>query len=76
MAGLERKIRWLEKNEFRIEDIYFDYVEKLLGRPFLTHELASPKVREEKHIKSEKGFLKLLCNMLLILNDIILQVCQ
>jgi hypothetical protein len=35
------------------------YIEKLLGRPVWTHEIANPNIQEEIHNKSKEAFLQL-----------------
>ena len=38
------------------------YIEKLLGRPVLTHELARRKIRDEIREKAKADFLKICAN--------------
>jgi hypothetical protein len=39
--------------------IYLEYVEKILGRPIWTHELAMRDVQNEIHEKSKDDFISL-----------------
>ncbi len=39
--------------------VFYDYVQKLLGRPVWTHELADHDVWEEIHAKSKDDFIEL-----------------
>lgn len=38
---------------------FYEYLEKLLGRPVFTHELANPKMHEAIHNKSKPDFMNL-----------------
>lgn len=40
-------------------DIFHQYIENLLGRPVLTHELAIKEIADEIHEKSKEDFIKL-----------------
>lgn len=37
----------------------YEYIEEIMGRPVLTHELANPKMQEAIHNKSKPDFMNL-----------------